>query len=124
MPVRMTACFLEAAGAADDPEYALALAFVIRNRIRVWDVQPEIALECPWQPGGIGLGRAARLIEPGRSSLCVAHMAHAHVTADPTSGALIFHHHLESPPWTHGLEPFALIGPCFFYAAAPQMVMH
>lgn len=124
MPIRMMACFLEAAGAADDPEYALALAFVIRNRIRIWDVRPDVALDCPWQPGGVGLGRAARLIEPGRTSLSVAHMAHTQSMADPTSGGVVFHHHLESPHWTDGMDPFALIGPCFFYASAPQMAMH
>ena len=124
MPIRMMACFLEAAGAATDAEYGLALAFVIRNRIRMWAVKPEIALECPWQPGGVSLGRAARLIEPGRVSLCMAEMAHNHTMTDPTSGALVFHHHHDNPSWTQGLEPFALIGPCFFYAAVPRVVVH
>lgn len=118
---RLIAQFLFAAGGDDDHEYALAMAWVIVNRVQQWHLSVEDALECPWQPGGPDMGRRAHGFEAPQSLLAISTAVTYCLTHDPTPGAVAFHHHWEDPSWAKDVQPHALIGPCFFYQFGPAL---
>ncbi len=111
--------FLEIWGVEADLEYARAVGWVVRNRMRQWGVDMASALHCPWQPAG--WRHSAQGVT--RLAVAMATLALTQNGPDPTGGAVAFHHHQDGPDWALALVPHALIGPCFFYHG-PHLSLH
>lgn len=96
----------------------LAVAFVIRNRLRagtfgdtVRDVVHSPAQFSVWDRGGAARTRKVPADDPNwRLALQAARLALSGAVKDPSRGATFYHERSINPAWSHGMRRVAVVG--------------